>query len=646
MIQLRVFLFIFFAALVCTSTTAQNTHQLKTVNVNSQAILVKKTVLRQKSYFELDSSIMKYYQHKTLSDVLQENSNAFLKNYGIGMLSTISLRGSSAAQTGVYWNGINVNSATTGLSDFSLFPVSLFNKVSISSGEEGQIGGAIILSNDIQDRNTAAPIHLSLGYESTGSKSLLFSQASATRSWSVQNKLFVQHANNRFWFLNPAQDSIMPLNHARSQQYGLLSDVSKHIRKHQEVSLHVWLSRYYRQIPPTIYEDSSSKNDDGSTLRSVLEWKTQSRNLHYGVHVRTGYIRERYQYQDSMLQMKTQSFLQTIPFQFMLRRSKKNTYADIQWSANYANLMFKTDSNLFRTGPKLSFSIYSPHTGFNLRTFFQKEWSNLFRIPSTYGLFLSKRFKKNGLQLFVNAHTAVRTPTLNELYFNPGGNPNLKPEHSYNGELGINFEKYGKRFIVKTDLIGFKRTVQNWILWYGNAIFTPHNIAEVKSYGIDSRLEGSYLLKQRQVQRKEMDQAQDILLKTSFMYAYTISTTSKSSLNASYSEGKQLAYVPRYLFKSNVGVVTPRWEFSYHYQYTGYRFTTLDESEFLLPYTLHALKAGLHTNTYQYRIHWQLTLNNVLNTYYEGVWGRVMPGRNLGLSVSFEPILKNCCKRM
>ena len=68
-----------------------------------------------------------------------------------GNLATLSIRGSNANQTQLFWNGIPVNSATLGLSDMSLFPVDFINTISIMKGGaslsngSGGIGGAVCL---------------------------------------------------------------------------------------------------------------------------------------------------------------------------------------------------------------------------------------------------------------------------------------------------------------------------------------------------------------------------------------------------------------------------------------------------------------------------------------------------------------------
>ena len=86
-----------------------------------------------------------------LADLLAAETSVFIKSYGQGSLATSSFRGGSAAHTAVLWNGIPINSPTTGQVDFSLIPVNFFNNSRIDFGGgsslwgSGAIGGVVQL---------------------------------------------------------------------------------------------------------------------------------------------------------------------------------------------------------------------------------------------------------------------------------------------------------------------------------------------------------------------------------------------------------------------------------------------------------------------------------------------------------------------
>lgn len=93
--------------------------------------------------------------YKSLGNLLQEQANFYFKQNGNGMVSSISLRGTAASQTGVYWNGIEINSALNGQTDFNTLQANSFDELEIRKGGgsvlfgNGAIGGAINLKNNV-----------------------------------------------------------------------------------------------------------------------------------------------------------------------------------------------------------------------------------------------------------------------------------------------------------------------------------------------------------------------------------------------------------------------------------------------------------------------------------------------------------------
>ena len=66
----------------------------------------------------ISDSILKS-TYESFGNLLQNNSNLYFKQNGNGMVSSISLRGTGASRTGIYWNGIPINSSLNGQTDFN-----------------------------------------------------------------------------------------------------------------------------------------------------------------------------------------------------------------------------------------------------------------------------------------------------------------------------------------------------------------------------------------------------------------------------------------------------------------------------------------------------------------------------------------------
>ena len=90
---------------------------------------------------------------RSLTDVLKFNSFIYFKENGLGMVSSPSFRGTSAAHTAVIWNGININSQLNGQVDFNAISSNSYDKITVRSGGgsvlfgSGAIGGTVHLDN-------------------------------------------------------------------------------------------------------------------------------------------------------------------------------------------------------------------------------------------------------------------------------------------------------------------------------------------------------------------------------------------------------------------------------------------------------------------------------------------------------------------
>ena len=79
--------------------------------------------------YSIDSNIINQYKSGNLATLLENESQLFIKSYGIGNLATPSFRGSGASHTAILWNNFNLNSPLTGQLDLSLLPNNFINNI-------------------------------------------------------------------------------------------------------------------------------------------------------------------------------------------------------------------------------------------------------------------------------------------------------------------------------------------------------------------------------------------------------------------------------------------------------------------------------------------------------------------------------------
>ena len=633
---LTILCIIFVQSLVAQDTT----HVLKNAFIYEQ-----KKEIQFSDIQPIPQAIINNFQNTTLQQLLEMHSNVFVKNYGISTLSTISIRGSSAAQTQVNWHGVNINHAATGLTDFSTLAVSMFDHIDIqysSSFKNTSLSGSVNLDDSKPEFKRDFKMKAALGYESLQNISALASVLYSDQVVYNKTKIMVNHAQNMYSFYNEDKDDMQSNKHAKSKQIGVMNDFAVNIRSKHVLSIYSWLQHTQREIPATTFEPFSAKDESISSFRNIFEFKPKG-NDYYSTTSSLATLLDHYSYEDSTVHIQSKVFTLTLPYSqtFHLKLNRNNNfYFKLMGRSSF--MLNQSNNNLHTIGFNSSFTRENILKRIAVKLFVQKEISNIFSLPMVYSLSTNVKIKY-GLDAYANLSSNYRMPTLNELYYNPGGNIDLKPEISRNIESGFNYTKTYHQHSLLLGTAFYKRKVDQWIAWYGNSILTPHNIQQVESKGFEMNLNYDVILKKYQkpvvgydiilIGRKYPSYT---TLKSSILYAYTLSTTQQSAIANDYSIGKQIPYVPRYQFKMSVGFQHKNLEMHLVQTYTGYRFVTTDESQYLKPYAISTLWAAYHYRYQALKGAINLRFNNILNTAYQSIVGRVMPGRNGNISFTFE----------
>lgn len=74
--------------------------------------------------------------------------------------------------------------------------------------------------------------------------------------------------------------------------------------------------------------------------------------------------------------------------------------------------------------------------------------------------------RKGNIMVKASVSRNYRFPTLNDLYFLPGGNPDLKNEQGFSYDAGISFD-VGKEKVYKLSggMNWFDSYIEDWIIW-------------------------------------------------------------------------------------------------------------------------------------------------------------------------------------
>lgn len=617
-----------------------------------QTVLIKdRKQSEQRATQAISADIIQRYRQLGVQDVLQQHSAVFIKNYGVSNMSTISIRGSSAAQTGVYWHGLNINNALSGLSDFSLLPMGLFNRVEVAYGSRPEtpgISGAILLENKRPEWQRRPKMEIGLGYESIHNGSAMLAYSFQKANIYNQTQLIQTFNNNRYSFYNaylPGRDT---LEHSTGRSTHIMNHMYFNAGRHT-AAWHTWFQRTARDIPPAAFEAQSDAHEKIQSFRNVVDYQYKA-PFQFTYSGKLGFIVDRYLYTYPLLIDPMPAHSWQLPAEIKMEKKVDAHRFTGKASLNLMGMQKPTQHQLNRWGVMGTYRFLSNKSPIELNAKLQYERGSWFKVLPVAS-FLARYTlpgKWNPWSVYSTVYTAYRLPTLNELFYQPGGNRDLKSETGRNIEAGIQYQKQSIRWKINTEWTTYYRRVDNWIAWFGSSILTPHNIAQVDSRGLEGRLEAEWRLKKEVPQDVYIDevqivkipgntQAQTPLLRLDAHYAYTLSTTRESDIPNDYSIGKQLPYVPRYQVKLNPGVEYHAWSLYFPYQYTGYRFITTDESQWLMPYHLVGIQLGKTWKIEQhYALKTQLACRNIGNVNYETLPGRYMPERTWLLQIQWQ----------
>ena len=243
--------------------------------------------------------------------------------------------------------------------------------------------------------------------------------------------------------------------------------------------------------------------------------------------------------------------------------------------------------------------------------------------PFTFSLGADYQFTK-WLTGKTNIAKVYRVPTFNDLYWVPGGNQNLLPENGYSEDAGLNFHFKNKTIAFTTDVAVFNRSIKNWIIWLpGISYWKPQNIKDVWSRGIETN--NTFSIKIRKAK-----------ISFSMLKSYVVSTNEQLTSGNDASKGKQLIYVPMYSGMAKVSLEYHDFILSYRHNYTGYRYTAADNTQFLNPYDLGSAYVSCKIPMKNTSANFFFQANNIWNKEYQVLLNRAMPQQNFTAGISFE----------
>ena len=606
----------FFSQIVDTSK------HLQTFEKRTSNFLINKDFLKSNKKLPLTQE----RSNESIDQILEGETINYLKHYGPGTLSSISTRGGNAQQTSLIYNDFVLNNPLNGMVDFSTIPSVFFNSVSVLYGisssnlANGALAGAVVLEDNQDGRSFIESGSVQGSYQQN-SNFLKINYNKRKLQTSIN--IFRKSALNNYSYLDLNDDKKTQEN-ASLNHLALMSSTKISLRK-SEFKIIYFGQIIEREIPSGFLESPSSafQNDVNHRIFSSLK----HRFLNSYVQFKSAYYDEKNIYTDSIRSVfgnnPCKTFINQIDFSKSINNFNilKINLTNSLASSNGNNYLGKAEIN--RTSITGSYKLNNPkyrlkHLITSSVLFDDKNLS-----PLTFSYSLKREFYNN-FKLYFNAGKVYRFPTINDLFWNPGGNLDLLPEKGYTSDIGVIWNKNIHKVSLSFEPSLYSRWIDNWILWQPNGSFwSPMNVKKVWNRGIETS--SKFHFKNKKI-------IYEFTLKT----AYNMSTNINVYDANNNSLDKQLIYTPHYklVFKSQINYKD--FTLTYLHNYTGYRFTSRDNESFLPSFNLGRLFLSFRLKLKNNSAKIFYKINNLYNTNYQVVLNRPMPLINHEIGINFK----------
>ncbi|QCR23512.1 TonB-dependent siderophore receptor [Pontibacter sp. SGAir0037] len=579
----------------------------------------------------LDSTYLRTYISSSLAEALQARTPVYVRTYGASGISSVSFRGTGASHTAVLWNGLNIALPSLGQSDFATLPLSGVGEVAVQHGASGStygngaIGGAVLLSS---------PAYTGKGFggelqQEVGSFGRYYTNAAVNyknQKLSVGASAFWHLAQNRFTYRDYARFGApeRTQENAEVQQQGFTQDLTWHLSPKSYLAFRSWYTSTDREVQPSLGAAYQNANQLDKNLRLMAEYNLSSR---WGeTNIKTAYFSDYLQYTD--VETHSETAIKT----YQLQAEQTYTYGR-QWSLRgginlqhfrgdvdgYGGAVEENRSSafiLFRFDPSQQLNL-----SLNLRQTFIKGY-NPAPTPTIGANWNFFSQSNHSLYLKGNIAGSYRVPTLNDRFWRPGGNPELKPEQGWNYEGGLRHVYSSGDFLIESEATVYYMLVDNWIQWMPTrGYWSPVNLQKVRSQGVE-------------LSSRASKKIGGVALGATAGYTYA-SSEQVASYEGPEELNLQLAYVPLHKATLSTDASFRSWTFLGYLMYNGLRYTNNNNTSSLPHFALLNLSLGKQFKLGQNKLLATARVDNATNTDYKTMQNLPMPGRSYTFSLRF-----------
>lgn len=548
----------------------------------------------------------------SLNNLTNDTRLTVLPNSGTG-LATISIRGGNSEQISIRWNGIALQSSLNGSFDTQLLPPMGSQRLEVNGPQSvhrggGGITGNIELTTNLHDTVTSVGVLYGYG---------LFEHYVGGQATYVDSGFrvsgLVHYIDQDISFEYPSiliPNTTDTLNHARARGLNLMTSLEKVFKRFNPLEINVWYSRFNRQIPPTMLENQSGKFQQDEALRFQSNWLVN--NKKQSLEFTVGMVAEQLTYHDSISDIYSdyQSLNGTGMLHYLHQVSSKLWFgADIETRTFRGSAPGRYDAFRIEQSEAV-------HVRYTLDSFFHTriqaglravQYSDNRDLPLLYGLNIASKFNRNW-QSRISVSSNYRMPTFNQLFWTPGGNPNLSSERSESAQVSIS--RSSRKSYTSVTL--YANQIRDAIRWLpgSNGFFTAQQVLNETQYTKGIELSHRTDLKK--------------------WYLTSGVTFQEATIFGSESE---IPLIPRLQASMETGYrFTPELTVYYRPRYWSSRFTDMENVEELPEIWLHG--CGLQFDKNWFAI--SVMINNAANKFYTFLPYRPNTPRNIEFTLSYK----------
>lgn len=566
--------------------------------------------------FFLDSTLTK--NSNSLSDLLRQNGPIFVKEYGA--LSTAFFRGTPAAYTQLLWNGIPLNSLSTGIVDLGLFPTNIFSEIKLNSGGNstlsgsGAIAGSIQLNNSL-DYNPRYKWEIDLTKGSFGLEKQSFSYRFGDNKTSLQIQYLNSESQNDYEYINTG----LPNAPLEVQEYASKS-AKQYIlnygyqNKKNHIGFNFWQSNNFREVPVGMLSNNPQAKQWDDAFRTKFFYKQIGNN--HKLELIYAILEEEFRYISNSIDSELEAKNHFSSFEYQHYFKSLTTYLGLNLQqravySNYYSAIAEEDLLVGYGSFKLS------KNKWNSIASLRAETHSLYKTPILYSIGNNYILSENLTWKFQFAKN-FKAPAFNDLYWigdGAIGNKNLLPEISYSTETSITNNKIALTF--------YSNFINQMIRWHPNSldVWSPQNLESVWVRGLEFK----------RTFNKKIGRIKISNLST---YSFTLSTLEESYIENDPRIGVQLSYVPIHKTTSVTHLDLKEWRLTVSSAYNGKVNTSSDGVEILPSYVLADLSLQYQSNKTPIILGFKI--NNVTNKSYQVFSYYPMPGRHISLNLNLK----------